>query len=107
MTFICCAVALSYYNHSDIESDISRSKRRIKRLTKKIRGLTKARLIPSRGNLTPEKREVQVNAINSAKQLLEAEYRELCSIYRTSNLLAQKTSFDEPGPGLTCPQLNV
>jgi hypothetical protein len=106
MTFISCAIALSYYNHSEVESDISRSKRRIKRLTKKIRGLTKARLIPSRGNLTPEKREVQVNAINAAKQVLEAEYQELCAIYRTSNLLAQKTSFDEPGPGLYNPPLN-
>ena len=100
-TFILCAIALSYYNHSEIESDISRSKRKIKKLTKKIRNLTRSRLIPGRGNLTPEKRVVQVKAIITHMRLLEAEYRELCSIYRGANLLAQKVSFATPGPGLT------
>ena len=100
--FVMCAVALSYYNHSEIESDISRTKRKIKQLTKKIRSLTRSRLIPSRGNLTPEKRVVQEKAIITNMRLLEAEYRELCAIYRGANLLAQKVSFTEPGPGLTC-----
>ena len=101
MTFILCAIALSYYNHSEIESEISRTKRKIKKLTKKIRNLTKSRLIPGRGNLTPEKREVQVKAILAHMRLLDNEYRELCSIYRGANLLAQKVSFTAPGPGLT------
>ena len=101
MTFVLCAIALSYYNHSEIESDISRTKRKIKQLTKKIRALTRSRLIPGRGNLTPEKRVVQEKAIITHMRLLEAEYRELCSIYRGANLLAQKVSFSEPGPGLT------
>jgi len=101
MTFVMCAIALSYYNHSEIESDISRTKRKIKQLTKKIRSLTRSRLIPSRGNLTPEKRVVQEKAIITHMRLLEAEYRELCAIYRGANLLAQKVSFPAPGPGLT------
>jgi hypothetical protein len=107
ITFILCAIALSYYNHSEIESDISRTKRKIKTLTNKIRRLTRSRLIPGRGNLTPEKREVQVKAIITHMRLLEAEYRELCAIYRGANLLAQKVSFATPGPGLTEPPLNV
>ena len=106
-TFILCAIALSYFNHSEIESDISRSKRKIKKLTKKIRGLTRSRLIPGRGNLTPEKREVQVKAIITHMRLLEAEYRELCAIYRGANLLAQKVSFSSPGPGLTEQPLTI
>ena len=106
-TFILCAIALSYFNHSEIESDISRSKRKIKKLTKKIRGLTRSRLVPGRGNLTPEKREVQVKAIITHMRLLEAEYRELCAIYRGANLLAQKVSFTTPGPGLTEPSLII
>jgi hypothetical protein len=101
MTFIICAIALSYYNHSEVESEISATKRRIKRLTNKIRNVTRQRLIPSRGNLTPEKKEVQVKAIVTHMRLLEAEYRELCSIYRGANLLAQKINFTNPGPGLT------
>ena len=101
MTFIMCAIALSYYNHSENETDIARTKRKIKRLTRKIRSLTRSRLIPSRGNLTPEKKVVQERAIITHMRLLEAEYRELCSIYRGSNLLAQKVSFTSPGPGLT------
>ena len=107
ITFILCAIALSYYNHSEIESDISRSKRKIKTLTKRIRGLSRSRLLPGRGNLTPEKRVVQVKAIITHMRLLEAEYRELCAIYRGSNLLAQKVSFAAPGPGLTEPPLNI
>ena len=101
MTFILCAVALSYYNHSENESEISRTKRKIKQITKKIRMLTRSRLMPSRGNLTPEKRVVQEKAIVTHMRLLEAEYRELCSIYRGANLLAQKVSFNNPGAGLT------
>lgn len=107
MTFVLCAIALSYYNHSEIESDISRTKRKIKQLTRKIRRLTRSRLIPSRGNLTPEKRVVQEKAIITHMRLLEAQYRELCAIYRGANLLAQKVSFTEPGPGLTCLPLSI
>ena len=100
ITFILCAIALSYYNHSEIESEISRAERKIKSLTNKIRGLSRARLIPGRGNLTPEKRVVQVKAIVTNMRLLENEYRELCAIYRGANLLAQKVAFTTPGPGL-------
>jgi hypothetical protein len=96
-----CAIALSYYNHSENETEIARTKRKINQLTRKIRSLTRSRLIPSRGNLTPEKKVVQENAIDTHKRLLEAEYRELCAIYRGANLLAQKVSFSSPGPGLT------
>jgi len=107
MTFILCAIALSYYNHSEIESEISRTERKIKSLTNKIRRLTRSRLIPGRGNLTPEKRGVQVKAIITSMRLLENEYRELCAIYREANLLAQKVAFTAPGPGLTEQALNV
>ena len=77
MTFVMCAIALSYYNHSENESDIARTKRKIKSLTRKIRSLTRSRLIPSRGNLTPEKKIVQERAIITHMRLLESEYREL------------------------------
>lgn len=107
ITFILCAIALSYYNHSEIESEISRAERKIKSLTKKIRGLSRARLIPGRGNLTPEKRVVQVKAIVTNMRLLENEYRELCAIYRGANLLAQKVAFTTPGPGLTERPLDI
>jgi len=107
MTFIFCAIALSYYNHSEIESEISRTERKIKSLTNKIRGLTRSRLIPGRGNLTPEKRVVQVKAIITNMRLLENEYRELCAIYRGANLLAQKVAFTTPGSGLTERPLDI
>jgi hypothetical protein len=101
MSFILCAIALSYYYHSDLESEIRTSKRKIKRLTGRIRNLMKARNTPGGGNLTPEKKVVQVRAIVTDMQVLESEYRELCAIYRGANLLAQKISFTSPGPGLT------
>ena len=105
VTFILCAIALSYYNHSEIESEISRTKRKIKKLTSKIRSLTRSRLIPGRGNMTPEKREVQIKAIVTHMRLFQAEYKELSSIYRGANLLAQKVSFNAPGAGLIEPNL--
>ena len=107
MTFIVCAIALSYFNHSEIETNISRTKRKINRLTNEIRKLTKSKMIPNRGNLTPEKRVVQIKAILTNMRLLEAEYRELCAIYRGANLLAQKNSFGAPGSGLTENQLEI
>ena len=107
MTFVMCAIALSYYNHSENESDIARTKRKIKSLTRKIRSLTRSRLIPSRGNLTPEKKIVQERAIITHMRLLESEYRELCAIYRGANLLAQKVAFSAPGLGLTEKPLSI
>jgi len=107
MTFIMCAVALSYYNHSENESDIARTKRKIKQLTRKVRSLMKANLIPNAGNLTSEKKKVQLNSILSDMRSLEAEYRELCSIYRGANLLAQKVAFAAPGPGLNEKPLSI
>jgi hypothetical protein len=101
MTFILCAIALSYYYHSDVESELSTTKRRIKRTTRRIRNLTKASMTPSRGKMTEEKKLIQRQAIEAHKQTLESEYRELCAIYREANLLAQKTGFGSAGPGLT------
>ena len=101
MTFILCAIALSYYNHSELESEMSLTKRRIKRTTRRIRNLTKASMTPSRGKMTDEKKLIQQQAIEAHKQTVESEYRELCAIYRQANLLAQKISFTDPGPGLT------
>ena len=107
ITFVLCAIALSYYNHSEIESDISSTKKKIKTLTNKIRSLSRSRLIPGRGNLTPEKRVVQVKAIVTHKKLFKTEYQQLCAIYRGANLLAQKVAFTNPGPGLTEPPLDI
>ena len=107
MTFIMCAVALSYYNHSENESDIARTKRKIRQLTRKVRSLMKANLIPNEGNLTPEKRIVQMKSILTDMRILEGEYRELCSIYRGANMLAQKVAFSEPGSGLTEKPLSI
>ena len=101
MSFILCAIALSYYFHSDLESEIRSTKRKIKRLTSRIRNLMKARNTPGGGNLTPEKKLVQIRAITTDMQVLDSEYHELCSIYRGANLLAQKVAFTSPGPGLT------
>jgi hypothetical protein len=101
MTFILCAIALSYFNHSDIDSEISRAKRKTKRLTKQVRNLTRSKMVPNRGNLTPEKRIVQVKAIITNMRILEAQYRELCAVYRGANLLAQKVSFTSAGSGLS------
>ena len=107
MSFILCAIALSYYFHSDLESEIRSVRRKIKRLTKRIRSITHAINNPNKGILSPEKREVQIKAIRDDIEHTNAEYHELCAVYRTANLLAQKSTFTKPGPGLTESELDL
>lgn len=107
MSFILCAITLSYYFHSDLESEIRSVRRKIKRLTKRIRSITHAINNPNKGILSPEKREVQIKAIRDDIEHTNAEYHELCAVYRTANLLAQKSTFTKPGPGLTEAELDL
>jgi len=105
MSFILCAIALSYFFHSEIESEIRSTKRKVRRMTRRIRSLTKSLNTPGEGNLTPDKKIVLGHAIEADLKVLAAEYYELCSVYIAANLRAQKVKFTNPGPGLTEPPL--
>lgn len=105
MSFILCAIALSYFFHSEIESEIRSTKRKVKRLTRKIRRLTKSLNTPGEGNLTPDKKVILGHAIDADMRVLTAEYQEICSVYVAANLRAQKVKFTNPGPGLDGPPL--
>ena len=100
MSFVLSAMALSYFNHAEVEVQLDRAKRRVKRATKKIKRISKAKMIPGRSEMTPEKLLIQREALCSAMWQLEAEYREICAEYRGANLLAQAEAMAAEGHGL-------
>jgi hypothetical protein len=77
------------------------------RATRKIKKLTKARMIPGRSEMTPEKIRIQKEALISAMRQLEAEYREICAEYRGANLLAQSEAVPAEGHGLIETKLDI
>jgi uncharacterized membrane protein YidH (DUF202 family) len=83
MSFVLSAMALSYFNHAEVEVQLDKSK-----------------MIPGRTEMTPEKRRIQREALQSAMWQFEAEYRELCAEYRGANLLAQAEAMAATGHGL-------
>ena len=100
MTFILSAVALSYFNHSELDSQLNKTRKKIKKTSRRIEQLAKARLVPSRSKMSPEKREVQVRAVVASMRLLDAQYREIAAEYRGANLLAQSEAMPALGTGL-------
>lgn len=100
MSFVLSAMALSYFNHAEVEVQLDKSKRRVKKITDKIKKISKAKLIPGRTDMTLEKRKIQREALKSAMWQYEAEYRELCAEYRGANLLAQAEAMPAVGHGL-------
>ena len=100
ITFVLSAIALSYFNHSELDVQLSRSRRKINRLTGRIQKLEKLRLIPGRSNMTSEKRAIQIDTVLASMRLLEAQYREICAEYRGSNLRAQSEAMAATGGGL-------
>jgi uncharacterized membrane protein YciS (DUF1049 family) len=107
MSFVLSAMALSYFNHAEVEVQLDRAKRRVKRATKKIKRISKAKMIPGRSEMTPEKLLIQREALCSAMWQLEAEYREICAEYRGANLLAQAEAMAAEGHGLIEKNLEV
>ncbi len=100
MSFVLSAMALSYFNHAEIDVQIERAKRKINRLTRKIKRISKSNLTPGRTDMTPEKWAIQKEAFYSAMRHLEAEYREVAAEYRGANLLAQAEAMPAVGHGL-------
>ena len=107
MSFVLSAMALSYFNHAEVEVQLDRARRRVKRATKKIKRISKAKMIPGRSEMTPEKLLIQREALCSAMWQLEAEYREICAEYRGANLLAQAEAMAAEGHGLIEKNLEI
>lgn len=107
MSFVLSAMALSYFNHAEVEVQLDRAKRRVKKITNKIKRLSKAKLIPGRTEMTREKKAIQREALKSAMWQFEAEYRELCAEYRGANLLAQAEAMAAVGHGLIEKPLHI
>lgn len=107
MSFVLSAMALSYFNHSEVEVQLDRANRRVKRATKRIKKIAKAKMIPGRSEMTPEKLQIQKEALCSAMWQMEAEYREICAEYRGANLLAQAEAMAAEGHGLIEKSLEI
>jgi hypothetical protein len=107
LTFISCAAALAYYNHSEVEGALRTLKREIKKLERDLNQRVRQLAAPARGNLTPEKRSVQIKALIAAMNVIETEYRQIAAEYRGANLLSQKNAMASTGVGLDEPPLRV
>lgn len=99
-TFIACAAALAYYNHSEVESNIRRTKKALKKLNRDWARKKKMLISPAGSHITPEKQVVQLKALLAAMNLVETEYKHVCAEYRGANLLSQKESLASEGIGL-------
>jgi hypothetical protein len=104
-TFVLAAIGLSYYNHSEVDAEISHAKRALKRLRRRQNRLNNSLNTPDSGVLTGDKQAIQTQSIENERNRIRSQYREIAAIYRESNLLAQAQNFSEPGPGLTEPEL--
>ena len=100
MTFVLSAIALSYFNHSELDVQLNRSRRKIAKLTARIQRLEKLRLVPGRSNMTSEKRVIQSHSVLANMRLVESQYREICAEYRGSKLRAQSEAMAATGGGL-------
>lgn len=106
-SFIACAVALAYYNHSDIESRLHSTKKELKRARKTLAAKTRTLAAPPAGHITPEKILVQLRALLSSMNVIETQYRQIAAEYRGANLLAQKDAMASEKVGLDEPALVI
>lgn len=100
LTFVLSAIALSYFNHSELDVQLAKTRRKIRRITKRIKKIKMMQHIPGRSTLTPEKRKIQIESVFANMRRLESQYREICAEYRGANLRAQAEAMAANGSGL-------
>jgi hypothetical protein len=112
LTFVVVGIAISFMHYSEIESTLSRTKRKVW-LLRKLRDNREAQKIKS-GNSVEESevdetdvhlRELEV--IASKKKLLESNYLEAVAAYRASNINSRSDEMDGAHPSLQALQLNI
>jgi hypothetical protein len=112
LTFVVVGIAISFMHYSEIESTLSRTKRKVW-LLRKLRDSREAQKIKS-GNSVEESevdetdvhlRELEV--IASKKKLLESNYLEAVAAYRASNINSRSDEMDGAHPSLQALQLNI
>lgn len=112
LTFVVVGIAISFMHYSEIESTLSRTKRKVW-LLRKLRDSREAKKIKS-GNSVEETgvdesnihlRELEV--IESKKELLESHYLEAVAAYRSSNINSRSDEMDGAHPSLQALKLNL
>lgn len=112
LTFVVVGIAISFMHYSEIESSLSRTKRKVW-ILRKLRDKREAKKIKS-GNSIEESevdesdiylRELEV--IESKKKLLESNYLEAVAAYRSSNINSRSDEMDGAHPSLQAMELKL
>lgn len=105
MCFIGVAIGLAYFNHSEPQSLVHATKRKLDKLNKRISHVSAKETAVPKGLLTAAKREVQWSALENEYKSIIARYGFLANVYINANLLAQPNSRKSAGLGLVPEEL--
>jgi hypothetical protein len=112
LTFVVVGIAISFMHYSEIESTLSRTKRKVW-ILHKLRDNREAKKIKS-GNSVEETSVDESNiylqeleVIETKKKLLESNYLEAVAAYRSSNINSRSDEMDGAHLSLQALQLNL
>jgi hypothetical protein len=112
LTFVVVGIAISFMHYSEIESTLSRTKRKVWFL-RKLRDNRESKKIKS-GNSVEESEVDESNiqareqeVVESQKKLLESNYLEAVAAYRSSNINSRSDEMDGAHPSLQALHLNL
>ncbi len=112
LTFVVVGIAISFMHYSEIESSLSRTKRKVW-ILRKLRVNREAKKIKSGNSI--EENEVdesdiylrELDVIESKKKLLESNYLEAVAAYRSSNINSRSDEMDGAHPSLQALDLKL
>lgn len=112
LTFVVVGIAISFMHYSEIESSLSRTKRKVW-ILRKLRDNREAKKIKSGNSI--EENEVdesdiylrELDVIESKKKLLESNYLEAVAAYRSSNINSRSDEMDGAHPSLQALDLKL
>jgi hypothetical protein len=112
LTFVVVGIAISFMHYSEIESTLSRTKRKVW-ILRKLRDNREAKKIKS-GNSVEETGVDESNVylqelevIETKKKLLESNYLEAVAAYRSSNINSRSDEMDGAHPSLQALHLDL
>jgi hypothetical protein len=107
LTFIGVATWLAFFNHSELDTRINRTKKRLSNLNDTEADLLDETWDMPEGVLTPEKRVIRARILNDEYTSLKNRYMTVAEIYVRFNLRHQPDQRTERGPGLTPAPLDL
>ena len=101
-TFICAAIGLAFYNHSELESKNLKLLRKLSRVNRKIESIRRkmAKAEVTALSMGEEKVKQLNQALKDRCASIGSRYAEVCAIYVQANILNRKDHVENMVPGL-------